>query len=126
MGDTLTINIIPEEMMHRFQDKDFKVSVNGWSKLRLVHWRKDNLFMEITAKDCLCNTCVRRFESVLFSMRDRQISYEVGAWNKADCTVRFNDPKGFEESEIAGFLSVQIGLRVEILEELPIKQDENN
>lgn len=123
MEDSLTIHIIPEEIIDRFQEKDFKISVGGWSKPRLVHWRKNNLFIEITAKDCLCNTCVRRFESVLFSMRDRQINYEVGSWNK-DCSVRFNNPNGFEESKIAGFLSEQLGLQVEILEELPIEQGE--
>jgi hypothetical protein len=121
LGDSLTIHIIPEESINRFQDKDFRVSVSGWSKPRLVHWRKTDLFMEITAKDCICNTCIRRFESVLFSMRDRQINYEVGSWSK-DCSVRFNNPQGFEESEIAEFLSEQIGLQVVILEELPIEQ----
>lgn len=119
---TLNIYILSEDQLPFFQDKDFSVSVEGWSKPRLVHWRGADLFFEATAQDCLCNTCIRRFESVLFALKRKRVSYEVGTWSKKDCSIKFNNPKGFDESKIASFLSKRLGLKVTIIEEIPIKK----
>ncbi len=120
---TLTVVLIPEEEMHRFQEKDYTVSVQGWSRKRNLHQRGPHLFLEIAMKDCMCNTCVRRFESVLFSMRDRGVVYEAGSWS-GSCSIRFENPRGFDKSEICNFLSEHIGLSISGLEEIQTNPSE--
>ena len=119
----MTILLVPEEIAHRFQDKNYAVSVEGWSRKRTLHRNGPCLILEIAMKDCMCNTCIRRFESVLFSMRDRNVSYEAGSWS-GDCSIKFTNPEGFEESEICSFLSQHIGLAVSGLEEIQKKEGE--
>ena len=114
---TLNILIIPEEDMHRFAETDFTVKVAGWSKPRPVYRRGPHLVMDIAVSDCMCNTCVRRFATVLFSMRDRKVEYEVGSWNKS-CAVRFTNPGGISDDEICGFLTDRLGIEVSNLEKV--------
>lgn len=117
------IVLISEEIVNRLQEKDYTVSVEGWSRKRKLHLRGEDLILEIAMKDCMCNTCIKRFESVLFSMRDRGITYKAGSWS-GDCSIKFNNPQGFEESEICSFLSEHLGLTVSGLEEIQTKQAE--
>lgn len=120
---SVTVVLIPEEIAHRFQDKNYTLSVEGWSRKRTLHQRGPDLILEIAMKDCMCSTCIRRFETILFSMRDRGVSYEAGSWS-GDCSIKFRSLEGFEESEICSFLSEQIGLAVSGLEEIPEKASE--
>lgn len=115
--------LVSEEDAHRFQEKDFKVSIQGWSRKRNLHWRGQRLILEIAMKDCMCGTCIRRFESVLFSMKDRNVSYEAGSWS-GDCSLLFVDPNGFDESKICSYLSERIGLTVSEMEEIQIESSE--
>jgi hypothetical protein len=107
----ITAIIVDENNAHRYQEANFTVAIAGWSKRRPVYRRGPTLVIDIAVSDCMCNTCIRRFESVLFSMRDRNVKYEAGSWNKS-CAVRFVNENGFSDDEICKYLSEQLGLQV--------------
>ncbi len=121
---SMTIMLVPEEVAARLlQKKDFLIKVEGWSRKRKLHLRGENLILEVAMKDCMCSTCVRRFESLIFSMRERNVEYEVGSWS-GDCSIKFISPVGFEETEICNFLSERIELAVSGIEEVQIEKSE--
>jgi hypothetical protein len=107
----VTVIEINDLNKHRYENKNFTVSVDGWSKRRPVHRTGPRLIIDIAVPDCMCNTCVRRFESIIISMRDRKVDYEVGSWNKS-CSVCFIQPEGTADEEICKLLSEKLGIPV--------------
>lgn len=103
--------------------EEFRVSVDGWSKRRTVRSRGNQLFLEVAMADCMCNTCVNRFLSLVRSMDKRNVSFQAGSWS-GDVTLCFEKPKGFKNSQIEPFLTERIGLRVSGIEKIQTKQRE--
>ncbi len=121
---SLTVVLVPEDVAEKLlQEKDYEVKVEGWSRKRKLHLRGQRLILEVAMKDCMCSTCIRRFESVLFSMRDRNVSYEAGSWD-GDCSIKFQNPEGFVEAEICDFLTERIGLTVSGMKEVQTEESE--
>src|SRR3989344_3628137 len=98
----VTIIEVNKKNAHRYENKNFTVRVEGWSKRRPVHRVGPRLIIDIAVPDCMCSVCVRRFETVLISMHNRKVDYEVGSWNKS-CSVCFIRPDGISNVEICKF-----------------------
>lgn len=123
MRETTIVLVSEEVAVKLLQEKDFTVKVEGWSRRRKLHLRGQRLILEVAMKDCMCSTCIKRFASVLFSMRDRGIAYEAGSWN-GDCSIKFENPEGFNQADICNFLTENIGLTISDIEEVQVEKSE--
>lgn len=92
------------------QRNTFSVSIGDWTNPRKVHWNGEQIILEVVPKNCFCRTCVKRFAFILFSMRDRNIDYEL----YSDFCIKFIPNKLEKESDMELFLTKSLGLEVKI------------